>query len=36
MVFFTIVIPALLIGGFILDSLRPKNQVRPIKVRVRK
>lgn len=36
MVLFTIVIPALLIGGFIMDSLRPKAQLRPVKVRVRK
>ncbi len=36
MVLFTIIIPTILIVGFIIDSLKPKVQLRPIKVRVRK
>jgi hypothetical protein len=36
MVLFTIVIPAVLIGGFIINSLRPKAQLRAVEVRVRK
>ena len=36
MVLFTIVIPAILFVGFIIDSLRPKAQLRPVKVKIRK
>lgn len=33
MIVFTFIIPTILISGFIIDSLRPKAQMRPIKVR---
>ncbi len=36
MVLFTIVIPSVLVIGFIIDSLSPKTQLRPVKVRARK
>ncbi len=36
MVLFTIVIPAVLVLGFIIDALSPKTQSTPVKVRTRK
>ena len=36
MVLFTIVIPAVLVLGFIINYLSSKMQLRPVKVRARK
>jgi hypothetical protein len=36
MVLFTIVISLVLIGGFIIESQRPKAQLEPVKIRVGK
>ena len=36
MLLFTLTTSTILIGGFIIDSLRPKAQLRPIKKKARK